>query len=359
MEKIFKSKILRNSGIYSILNLFQKGINFLLIPVLTAYLTTYDYGVIAVVTAVNAVLNVFYLLSLNGSLNRFYYEYQNDDVKVKKLFGTIVTFVFLVSMFLSLFIVIGHRWIIDPFLNNVAFFPYMMLAMISAMFNPTFSIFQSTLQAKQQGKRFGKNNVMFFLTNITFLLLSVVVFNLGVKGVLGSLALTNIIFFIYTLSSFGKEIDFGIDFKILKSSLKYSLPLLPHSLSGVVTNVIDKIFINSLMTTSFAGIYNIGNTFGSIVFLIASGVNQAFIPWFNEQIKKDKYNEIPRKAILLITLYSVIALGLSFFGKEIIYFVTPDLTIFHYFCCYIKHHFKFNFNTKIRYNWGILSNINL
>lgn len=321
---MLKSKILRNSGIYSVLNLFQKGTNFLLIPVLTAYLTTFDYGVIAVVTAINAVLNVFYLLSLHGSLNRFYYEYQNDEDKVKRLFGTIVTFVFLVSIFLSLIIVIWHRWILDPFLNNVDFFPYMMLAMISALFNPTFSIFQSTLQAKQHGKRFGKNNLMFFLTNITFLLLSVVVFNLGIKGVLGSLALTNIIFFIYTLSSFGKDIDFGIDFKILKSSLKYSLPLLPHSLSGVVTNVVDKIFINNLMTTSFAGIYNIGNTFGSIVFLIASGVNQAFIPWFNEQIKEDKYNEIPQKAKLLIVLYSIIALGLSFFGKEVIYFATPE-----------------------------------
>ena len=50
------SKIIRNSGIYSVLNLLQKGINFLLIPILTVYLTTYDYGVVAVVTAINAFL---------------------------------------------------------------------------------------------------------------------------------------------------------------------------------------------------------------------------------------------------------------------------------------------------------------
>ncbi len=319
-----KNKLLHNSGIYSIISLLQKGINFFLIPILTAYLTTFDYGVVAVVFSINAFLNVFYLLSLNGSLDRFYYEHKDDEELVKKLFGTIVTFVFLMSVILSIIIVIGHRWIIDPFLSNVDFYPYMILGMISVLFNPLFTIFQSTLQARQEGKKFGKNNILFFFANITFLLISVLVFNLGAKGVLGSLALTNFIFFIYTLFHFGKEIQFGINFPILRASLKYSLPLVPHSLSGVVTNVIDKLFINNLMSTSFAGIYNIGNTFGSIVLLIASGVNQAFAPWFNEQIKEEKYNEIPQKAKLLIMFYSVIALGLSFFGKEVIYFITPE-----------------------------------
>ncbi|MFH4963796.1 oligosaccharide flippase family protein [Gaetbulibacter sp. M235] len=319
-----RNKLLHNSGIYSVISLLQKGINFFLIPILTAYLTTFDYGVVAVVFSINAFLNVFYLLSLNGSLDRFYYEYKNDEELVKKLFGTIVTFVFLTSVFLSVIILIGHKWIIDPFLGNVDFSPYMLLGMISILFNPIFTIFQSTLQARQEGKIFAKNNIIFFFANITFLLISVLVFNLGAKGVLGSLALTNFIFFIYTLFNFGKEIQFGINLPILKASLKYSLPLVPHSLSGVITNVIDKLFINNLMSTSFAGIYNIGNTFGSIVLLIASGVNQAFVPWFNEQIKKEKYNEIPQKAKLLIMLYSIIALGLSFFGKEIIYFATPE-----------------------------------
>ena len=130
-----KKKIILNSGIYSVINLIQKGINFLLIPVLTAYLTTFDYGVVAVVTAINAFLNVLYLLSLNGSLNRFYFEYENDKSKLKKLFGTIVTFVFLFSIVLTLILWIWHEYLIDPFLDNVHFYPYMFLGMISVLLN--------------------------------------------------------------------------------------------------------------------------------------------------------------------------------------------------------------------------------
>lgn len=319
-----KSKIIANSGIYTLINLLQKGINFLLIPVLTAYLSTYDYGVVAVVTAINAFLNVFYLLSLNGCLNRFYYEYREDKEKIRKLFGTIITFVLGFSSLLSIVLILGHSIFLDPFLKNVDFYPYMLLGMVSVLFNPVFTIYQNTLQARQEGKNYGRNNLSFFFTNLILLLTSVIIFDMGAKGVLGALALTNIIFFIYTILQFGKEIKFGIDSVILKQSLKYSLPLVPHALSGVTTNIIDRLFVNSMISTSVTGIYTLGSTFGSIIFLIASGINQAFVPWFTQQVKNQDIKKIPGFAKGLVFVYSLIALGISFFSKEIIKWVTPD-----------------------------------
>jgi O-antigen/teichoic acid export membrane protein len=307
--------------------LLQKGINFLLVPVLTVYLTTYDYGVVAVVTAINLFLCKLYLLSLDGSINRFYYEYKSDKEKLKRLFGTIVTFVLIVSFLFSVIFLIGHKYFIDPFLSDVSFYPYMLLGMVSVFFNPIFTIYQNTLQAEQNGEKFGKQNIMFFVINISFLLIGVTILDLGAKGVLGALALTNIIFFLYTLTRFGGEIKLGIDWFILKESLTYSLPLIPHSISGITTNMIDRLFINSYLSTASAGVYALGNTFGGIVFLIASGVNQAFVPWFNEQVKAGNSQKIPRIAKLLVLIYSIIALGISYFGKEVIAFVTP--TTYH------------------------------
>ncbi|WP_299244519.1 oligosaccharide flippase family protein [uncultured Aquimarina sp.] len=319
-----QQKLLKNSGIYSILMLLQKGINFILIPILTIYLSTYDYGVVAIVIAINAFLNVFYLLSLPGTLNRFYYEFKDDQIKIKKLFGTIITFVLLNSFVITLIIFLGRKWLLLPFLEDVDFFPFMALGLISVIFNPCYTIYQSSLQARQEGVRFGKNNAIFFLVNIILLLTSVILLDMGAKGVLGSLAITNVVFFIYTLSRFRKDITFGIDIDILKKSLKYAFPLIPHTLSGVTTMLIDRIIINKLLNTSLVGIYSIGNNFGSIVFLIASGINQAFVPWFNQKIKNNDQKSIPEIAKLLIVFYCIIALGLSFFGKEMIMLITPN-----------------------------------
>lgn len=319
-----KSKIVVNSGIYTVISLLQKGINFLLVPVLTSYLTTHDYGIVAVVTAINAFLNVIYLLSLNGCLNRFYYEYKDDPEKIRVLFGTIVTFVILFSSTITVILVLGHSYLIDPFLEEVDFYPYMLLGMVSVLFNPVFTIYQNTLQAKQQGKLFGKNNMMFFLVNLGFLLFSVVLMGFKAEGVLGSLALTNIIFCFVTIGKFGKEIKFGIDLEILKQSLKYSLPLVPHSISGVATALIDRLFVNNMISTAAAGIYTLGSTFGGLIFLVASGVQQAFAPWFNQQIKNNQSHKIPMFASALVLVYCILALGVSFFSKELIQWVTPE-----------------------------------
>lgn len=110
--------LIKNSGIYSIIILLQKGINFLLIPILTIYLTPSDYGIISVVTTINAFLNVFYLFGLNGSLNRFFYEYKEDNKKIEKLFGTIITFVLINSFVLTVLLLIFHEWTLDLILNK-------------------------------------------------------------------------------------------------------------------------------------------------------------------------------------------------------------------------------------------------
>ena len=351
-----KGTVLYNSSIYSILNLLQKGINFLLIPILTLYLTPQDYGIVAVVAALNAFLYKIYLLSLNASVNRFYYEYKEDELKVRKLFGTTVTFVFLTSVVLTIILLFGHNFLIDPFLGGVSFFPYMLLGMISVLFNPVFMIYQNTLQAKQEGIKYARQNLMFFIVNLIFLLVSVVIFELGAQGVIGALALTNFIFFLYTLTKFSKEIKFGIDFVILRDSLKYSLPLVPHSISAVASTFIDRIFINNFLSTSLVGIYSLGNNFGGIIALISSGVNQAFVPWFNERVKSGTIQTIPKVTKILVMFYCLTALGISLFGKDVIISLTPSnyhsswvvIPIISFSCVY--HSVYYFFSVPLFYN---------
>lgn len=315
--------LVKNSSIYSSIILLQKGINFLLIPLLTVYLTPTDYGVISIVSTINAFLNVFYLFGLHGSLNRFFHEFKHNEKKVKILFGTIITFVIINSSVLTALLLIFHKQTLDLILNGIDFYPFMILGLVSILFNPVFIIYQSSLQARQLANRFGKNNIAFFIVNITLLLFSVIFLQMGVLGVLGALAITNFSFFIITIINFKKDLQFGIKKTILKQVLNYSLPLLPHTLSGVATNLIDRLIINNFLSTALVGVYSIGSNFGSIVFMLAQGINQAFVPWFNNKMKKNDITQVSDLSKLLVLFYSIIALCLSLFGKEIICLITP------------------------------------
>jgi O-antigen/teichoic acid export membrane protein len=190
-------KVLKNSGIYGIVSILQKAIGFFLLPLYTAYLSTTDYGIIGVVSSIVSFLSLFYMLSLNGAVTRFYYEYKSDEERVKELWGTIITFVLINSLLLSSILFTFHKYLLDPFAKGINFYPYIFLGLIAITLNPMYSIFQSTLQTRQIGRKYGLNNLIFFIINLVLTIILVVVFNLKAVGVLLAAAITNGIFFIY------------------------------------------------------------------------------------------------------------------------------------------------------------------
>ena len=87
------SKLVKNSSIYTVVSVLQKAIGFFLLPLYTRYLMPADYGVVSVVTSIEAFLTAFYMLSLHGAVTRFYFSLRNDLGELKKLWGTCFSFV--------------------------------------------------------------------------------------------------------------------------------------------------------------------------------------------------------------------------------------------------------------------------
>ena len=319
-------KVLKNSTIYGLVTILQKGINLFLLPVYTVYLTTTDYGILAVVNSYIALLSIFFSFGLARSTVRFYFIYKDDKEKVKELWGTIITFIYTSSIIVFLIFFVFRKYLIIPFTKGIDFYPFILLGLISITLNPAFSIYNSTLPARHNAKKYSLNTISRFLTRLLLVISFVVVLKMSATGVLLATAITSLIFFIYTIFSFKKEIKLGINKKMLSETLKYSLPLLPMALSGWIFGMIDKIFLNNLKSTSSAGIYNIGFQFGFIMILIVNSIHVAFKPWFYENMElgdKGK-RKIIKSAELFVLFYGSVALLISFFGQEILQIMVTE-----------------------------------
>lgn len=311
-------KVLKNSSIYGVVSILQKAIGFFLLPLYTSYLNPRDYGITAVVGAIVSFLSVFYMLSLNASISRFYFDYNEDEEKLKEFWGTNILFVIINSLVVSCIIIIFHRSLIGPFTKGVDFYPYIFLGLISITLNPIYSIFQSTLQAEQNGKKYGINNFLYFLVNLILTIVLVTYFKLQAKGVLLAASITDIIFFIYTLIDFLPKVKLKMNRRYLKKSIAYSFPLIPHSLAGWTMSMIDRLFLNGMKTTVAVGIYNIGFQFGNIINILSTAVNQAYVPWFFEKMKKGEKEEIIKFVEYAVVGYGFVAMCISLFGQDVL-----------------------------------------
>lgn len=313
-------KLLANSGIYTVVSILQKCIGFFLLPIYTSYMDKTQYGITGVVLGFVNLLAVFYMLALNGAISRFYFDFKEDKGKLKEFWGTCTLFVILNSVFLSIIIFLFHQFILMPFVKNVSFYPYFAIAIVSITLNPIYNIFQSTLQAEQNGKQYGLNNLSYFTINLLLSILFVVGFDFKAMGVLLALAVTDTIFFIYTLISFIPRIKLRINKGYLKQALAYSLPIIPHSLAGWMISMLDRLFLAGMKSLEDSGVYNLAYQFGNIMNIITIAVNQAYVPWFFDKMN---HGEEGRRSIIKFTEYAVVVYGLiamliTLFGQEVI-----------------------------------------
>lgn len=319
-------KLLKNSLIYTVSILLQGGVVFLLLPMYTAIFSTTEYGVLAVITALTGFLvsggflSTFYLLSLHAAATRFYIKYQNEEETTHTLFSTLFIFIFILGIVLSVIFFMLRGILLEPLLKNIAFFPYIALGLIAVFFSSFYLLYQAILQAKQQGGKYGLVNLIYVLMTAVFIVLFLWVLKLRVAGVLLAIVLTNFIFFIYIVKDLFRTMPPRFDRALLMESLRYALPLVPHSLFAWGMLMVNKLLINHIADTASVGVYDIGFTFANLVNVLSWAINQAYVPWFFDRMK-DKNSHtgsILKFAENAVLFYSLVALLISLFIKEVL-----------------------------------------
>lgn len=325
-------KVVKNSIMYSIAQVLTKASGLLLLPIYTnvKYLTEPEYGEYSLLSQFVTVAVFFVNLALHHAMIRFYSDYKDNKEKCKRLFGTIITFISLLGITLTTVFFIFRKPLVNLLFTGIDFFPGVFLAVISLLFNAVYLMYQGALQAMEQGSRYSKNNLLYIGVHIFLNLVFIIglrdvyigEYELGgVNGMMIAYALTNIIFAVYGVIYLMKKrhMVFCIDKEILKMSLKYSLPMLPHNLANNMAGYIPKLFLNKV-SKALTAIYSVSVQFSSAIDVVQISINTALRPWFNDNMK---HGEEGKKAILDFTMIAfklsvIVCLAVGLFSQEVI-----------------------------------------
>lgn len=313
-------KVLGNSVIYTGVTILQRCVSFFLLPLYTAYLTPADYGITGVVTSISSLLAIFTTLGVDAAGSRFYYKYKGDPQYVRRLYGTIGSVIIINSVVFGGIFLLAHRWIVDPLMGEIDFYPYVFLGLLNVMVTPLYLLFQGYLQTIQNGVKFGVNAMLNFLLQVGLTIVFVAVYRMGAIGVLLAALITSVVFFIYVIFAFFRYQKIGVDRGILGESMKYSLPLLPHTLANWSNGTIDKLLVNGIRSEADAGLYNLGRQYSGIVNTLSMAVNSAYVPWFYDKAN-DISTNLPsvRKMSEMITwAVCLISMVMALFSKEVL-----------------------------------------
>jgi O-antigen/teichoic acid export membrane protein len=314
-----KKQILSYSGV----NIINASVPFLLLPILTEYLSPSDYGILSLVQLLMAltfpiVLNAQSLITI---------EYSNLSFnKFKKLISSILFFAFLGFVVLEL-----GFYLLSDYIYEYFFLPDRLL-----FFIPVFLLFQVipmlipfVFQAKKQPFNFGKFKVSLTIVNIGLSLFFVTYLNYGWEGrlwgIVGSFALFNLIG-LYMLNKIDL-LSFTIDKESIIQVFRYGLPLIPHAIAAVLISGSSRFFLADILGVKEVGLFAVSFQVASSIFIIMSSINLAWSPYLFERLNKTPTMDIKLKLIkqtYQIMLFMIIVVLVFLVFSQFIFHVLID-----------------------------------
>ncbi|PIE69216.1 MAG: polysaccharide biosynthesis protein [Deltaproteobacteria bacterium] len=308
---VFSSSLFRAAGTYGFFSLLGAAIPFLLLPVMTRYLTPNDYGLVAIFGIMVTLITPFVGCNMHGAYSRAYFATDRFDVDV--YMGTVVGFV-LVSGTAFLGVVYFFRGTIGDLFS----FPssWVWIVPIVATSSVLAEIVLVAWQVREAPSSYGifqNGRTLFEILGALFL---VVVLGMGWQGRLISRIVIFVLFAclgIFVLLR-GNWLSLRFNKSYLCHALSFGIPLIPHSLAGILNTTIDRIFITNMVGMTETGLYTVGYQIGSIIVLVAGAFNKAYVPWLFNKLNRDSWREKINIVRLTYIYFFISTLGVFIFS---------------------------------------------
>ncbi|MCF8424760.1 MAG: oligosaccharide flippase family protein [Bacteroidia bacterium] len=307
--------ILKASSVYTILGFLPTASRIFLLPVFLLYLSPEQFALVGLNTVISSILPLFMTLGLESSFSRFYYDYKRKPKLLSSYLSTLIIFILINSIIISaLFICFGN--IIFDYLfksEEFSFYPFGLLATISAIISALSSVFINYLRNKQDLKNFTYFSLSTFLLSTIAETVVIVIFHYDAKGVIfAKLIATGAIAIFFLLKFFIKNGIF-FDFRFIKSSIKYALPLIPYSAFGLIFIYYDRILIENKLDLTSLAVYNLAMSIAHITDAFMFAIQSATYPIVYEMLKanvKQNMNEVNKTYRLIGVIVLFIMTGI-------------------------------------------------
>lgn len=323
------SKVALNSLIYTCSGLLLKCFSLFLLPLYTSYLTTTDYGITNIANSFINTMSFIVALSLYSAVMRFYVDLKDDKKKIKRFYGSIVVFVFLTCFLFGVLSFFFREFLSKYIFAGMNFFPIIFVCLISLMFTCQHTIYDNILRSQQRALKSSVLSILYFFSSVLLNIIFVVGFKMGALGVLLANAISTGLYTLYFIVDMvrTREIAFCLEWGLLKSALKYSIPILPHNLSTAITAFVSTLLIGNTHTMAALGVYAVATQFGNMGDTIQVYVNNAYGPWLYEKLhtREAGYRESLRKVVnVLSIIIGLFFVGIALFAHDYIVFFVDE-----------------------------------
>jgi len=219
------AKVVRNTLIYTLGNILPQAVAFILLPIYTKYLPPVEYGIVNSMLVIQALLAILFSFALDRSIIRLYWDYKSEQDR-KAFLGTISIAIVFISI-LFFFSALLFSKILQRVFPDISFYPYYFYTLIITFSFNLSLLSKNFYRLKNQASKYFFISAFELLLTTGFILWFIIAKDeMGLGVIKGKMIAFLVLTPVYLMIIFG-HINLKFDFKMFKSALFFTLPIIP------------------------------------------------------------------------------------------------------------------------------------
>jgi O-antigen/teichoic acid export membrane protein len=310
--------------VYGAADVFQSLVNFLLVPVYTAYLSAADYGTLALLLLLGTVAKIVFRLGLDSGFFRVHYDLETEPER-RRLAGTVAAFAAGAGALFFAGTIAASGPLARLVLGADAPDLRRLVVVVAAdVWLGTFAFVPlALLRIHDRPGLFSALAVLRHAVNIA-LKVVLVMKGHGVAGVVWSDAIATGVFSLALLPILLRHAAPAFSWRLLAPALHFGAPKVPHGILVQALNLADRKILDLFVTRAEVGIYQLGYTFGGTVKFALSAFEPAWQPFVYAQARRPGAPAVLARVVTwAFAAFLAVCLGVAVLGGDLLVFMTP------------------------------------
>jgi len=324
LRKINDNQTFRNGILFTFFSFLNNGISFILLIILAKFISPDGYGKLNLFNTFITIVSIVISLSSNGYISVSFFRKSKED------FSKVINSVFIITTVCFLFVLSFQLLFSGIFVHYVGLsINYQLIALLICYFQIFNSVNLDIWRLEEKPVKYGLYSLSIATLNFAITLLLVISYKQGWVGRLDAQFSVALIYFVISLFFLVRRrlLTFVLPkWKLIKETLLFGLPLVPHLASGWIRQGLDQYIVNFYHNVSDVGLFGFAFNFANIILIIGAAFNASnsvyiFKSLANPSIDTDI--KLKKQTRLMILFFIVLTLLIFIVSYLFIYNALP------------------------------------
>jgi O-antigen/teichoic acid export membrane protein len=272
------SALAQDAAIYGGTRVLLKSLAFLLVPLYAHFLALDEFGVLELVLATVAFVDVLVAANMDGVFARFFFE--RDDPAWRR--QVITLYLWIESLYPAAvvfpLIFLSSR-ISDRIFGVEAYASILVIALVDVYLTNVVDLPMILCRLRRKPMTFAAYSLARGLTQVVFSVLLVAVWHLEVKGILIASLVSVCVAFVLTLREYARDLTRHVSWKTGREMIAFAWPGIAGGLAFYSLNLLDRFFVKHYHGLDDNGLYGAAFRYSQVVLVGVLAFRMGWTQW--------------------------------------------------------------------------------